>query len=296
MTRLNNEEGLSEVIGFIMILALIMVFLSIWVVYGVPSEGRQQEIEHMDYVQDWFTQYKITADSLWINYDDVNNYGTGNITLSNSLVLGSLGGATHSQGLFMVLMRPFGSSGTISLEEDGSEFIEIKNTSATILNESMMRIQYDSSNLYWIPQSYYYQMGGVFLRQTDGTVCRIAPLISFSDNSEIANILITDLKMGGSDMASISGEGPVRIDTVITGRAEAATVPAGLGHNITITLKDESAAKAWMGILRELGAPSGGITRGGPDGNLITISGVDTINYQRADYTVSLQSVVAAGA
>ena len=142
-----SDEGLSEVIGFIMILALIMIFLSIWVIYAVPAEGRQQEIEHMDGVQNWFTQYKITADSLWINYDTASGHGPKDITISNSLTLGSQGGATHSQGLFMVFMRPFGLSGTISvnnsfLNNDFSERIEITdNAEGTVIDEEIMSVQ-----------------------------------------------------------------------------------------------------------------------------------------------------------
>lgn len=290
MDRKNSEEGLSEVIGFILILALIMVFLSIWVIYAVPADGRQQEIEHMDYVQDWFTQYKITADSLWINYNATDQTGPSGITISNSLVLGSQGGATYSQGLFMIFMRPFGSSGTLSIE-NRSEKIEIRNDSMTLLDEEMMCVQYDGSNTYWIPQTYYYQMGGVFLEQSDGTVNRVAPLVYFYsfDGLDVARFVITNITLGQTETTSISGEGPVRIDTVLTGKTELQPAPEGEGYTINMTLRDDSAAKAWMSILNELGAPD--VDR---VNNELTISGIDIIQYQYVNYTVSLQSVAAS--
>ncbi len=283
----NSNEGLSEVIGFIMIIALIMIFLSIWVIYGVPAEGRQQEIEHMDDIQNWFTQYKITADSLWINYDPDGGVGPVDITISNSMVLGSQGGATHSQGFFLIFMRPFGSSGTISLVNE-SERIEINdNTEGTVVDEGIVSVQYKASNSYWIPQTYYYQMGGVFLEQSDGTVNRVAPLIRFipASNSAIIKIINIDMVQSGTNL--ISGEGPVRIDTVLTGKTDELTVSDN--PTIEITLRDNSAAKAWWSILKELGA-----TVSSPADKTITITGLDQIQYQYVNYTVSLQSVAAA--
>ena len=290
MNYLKSEEGLSEVIGFILILALIMVFISIWVIYAVPADGRQQEIEHMGYVQDWFTQYKITADSLWINYNPVEGSGPSDITVSNSIVLGSQGGATHSEGLFLIFMRPFGSSGTLSLE-NGSERIQIKDSAGTVTvaDEDILSVQYKASNNYWIQQTYYYQMGGVFLRQSDGTVNRVAPLFDFySDNGlNTANVVITNIETVNPTTDLISGEGPVRIDTVLKDR----TVDQSVSDDPTIDLilRDQSAAKAWYSILKELGAPNVDL-----NGNQITVNGLDEIQYQFVNYTVSLQSIAAA--
>ncbi|QXO93865.1 hypothetical protein KSK55_10965 [Methanospirillum purgamenti] len=42
-----SEDGLSEVIGFILILGLLVVVLSLYVTYVVPSEGRTHEIEQI---------------------------------------------------------------------------------------------------------------------------------------------------------------------------------------------------------------------------------------------------------
>lgn len=284
-----SDEGLSEVIGFILVLALIMVFLSIWVIYAVPADGRQQEIEHMDDVQQWFTQYKITADSLWINYDTGSGHGPKDQTISNSLVLGSQGGATHTQGLFMVFMKPFGSSGILSLVNE-SERIEITdNTAGTVVDQEIISVQYKASNSYWIPQTYYYQMGGVFLEQSDGTVNRVAPLFSFySDGiSNKAKITITNIERIQSGTNLISGEGPVRVDTVLTGKTGELSVSDE--PSIEMTLRDNSAAKAWWSILKELGA-----TVNPPADKTITINGLDEIRYQYVNYTVSLQSVAAA--
>ena len=287
MSVREGDEGLSEVIGFILILALIMIFLSIWVIYAVLSEGRQEEIGHMDYIQNWFTQFKITAYSLWINYDTSSGHGPKGITVSNSMVLGSQGGATHSQGLFMIFMRPFGSSGTVLLDNK-SEWIKMSdNTEGIVVDEEIMSLQYEASNNYWIPQTYYYQMGGVFLEQSDGTVNRVAPLIKFYPDVGKAKIVITRIEKVQSGTNSISGEGPVRIDTILTEKGE----PEFSYDNpvIELTLRDNSAAKAWWSILKELGA-----TVDPPAGNTILIYGLNEVEYQYVSYIITLQSVAAA--
>ena len=36
-------------------------------------------------------------------------------------------------------------------------------------------LEYSTNNNYWIPQTYYYQMGGVFLSQIDGSTYKLPP-------------------------------------------------------------------------------------------------------------------------
>ena len=86
---INNPDdvALSEVIGFVLILALITVAFSLYLVYGVPAQGRENEILHMGVVKDQFVEYKIGLDSLFTN----NLVGT---TMSNTFSLGTGGGYT----------------------------------------------------------------------------------------------------------------------------------------------------------------------------------------------------------
>lgn len=251
----------------------------------------------MDYIQEWFTQYKITADSLWINYYNPNEWSNpSDITISNSIVLGSQGGATHSQGLFLIFMRPIGSSGTISLQ-DFSESIVIENdTAGTIIDQDMMSVQYQASNNYWIPQAYYYQMGGVFLKQNDGSVNRVAPLMNFYSygGNRVAKIVIINITQGVSETNLISGEGPIRLDMVLKDRTAENYIPDDetTGPTITLTLRDEATANAWKNVLLGLGAPS--FDPNPPDENQIIINGLDEVYYQYANYTVSLQSVATS--
>ncbi|MDD1718535.1 MAG: hypothetical protein LUQ25_00615 [Methanoregulaceae archaeon] len=101
-----GDEGLSEVIGFILIVAVITIVASLYLTYVVPSQGREMEIAQMDSVRDQFTDFKISADSLIINNE------TG-ITLSKSINLGTRSGATQGSFLNLPLMQPVPSGGTL---------------------------------------------------------------------------------------------------------------------------------------------------------------------------------------
>ncbi len=283
--RLRSDDALSEVIGFILIIAILMIFLSLWMVYVVPAEGRQQEIEHMNYVRNWFTQYKVTADSLWINHDDDKSL-TG-ITFSNSLVLGSQGGATQAGGLFLPVMSPVGSTGAIVVTNK-SEFITINGGSDTF---PLAILEFETTNNYWIPQSYYYQMGGVFLRQPAGTVARVAPLINFNlEGNDAAIVNISSRAKSG-----MSGQGPVRIDTELN------HVTTGISGTMPVTfeLRDEFAAIGWEKILKERRALAGLntdnviITQSGSTVLVYRPDGNNTLTYNIVELVVSVQSVAS---
>ena len=106
MASERQETALSEVIGFILILAIITAAASLYVVYVVPAQGRQAEIEHMDYIRGEFTGYKIAIDSLWVN-------GREDVTLSRTIALGTLGGKTEGTFLNLPIFQPYGSGGTM---------------------------------------------------------------------------------------------------------------------------------------------------------------------------------------
>jgi len=102
-----SDEGLSEVIGFILILALIAALASLYVTYVVPAQGRELEIKHMASINDQFLQYKMAVDSLWINDQK-------NVPISNTFTLGTVTGLTQG-GFVIPIFQPYPSSGTISV-------------------------------------------------------------------------------------------------------------------------------------------------------------------------------------
>ncbi len=106
-----QESALSEVIGFILILGVIALLLSIYVVYVVPAEGRQNEIYHMNELSSEFNEYQMMIDNLILN-DQVGS------TIYNTFTL-STQGITSSTGGFITfpLFQPAGSTGAILINQ-----------------------------------------------------------------------------------------------------------------------------------------------------------------------------------
>ena len=59
MISARNEDALSEVIGFILIIVIIITAFSLYLTYAVPAQGRDNEIQHMGEVKDELVGYKI---------------------------------------------------------------------------------------------------------------------------------------------------------------------------------------------------------------------------------------------
>lgn len=143
-----DEKGLSEVIGFVMILGLITVALSIYLIYGVPAQGRENEIVHMGVVKDQFSEYKIGLDSLFTN----NLVGT---TIGNSFSLGTAGGYTQGSNIIFPIMSPVSSGGifTINRRTTLPETLQVSSYSLVTGNGSTSvalpaQISYTPSHVY----------------------------------------------------------------------------------------------------------------------------------------------------
>lgn len=196
MERDRVEDGISEVVGFVIILAVVMAGLSLYMIYGVPVQGREGEINVMDGVRTWFVDYKTGVDQLWLNSPAVPNnstsyvpskssvpleptprndrralysISTGQVTLRSVLNTGVL----QEKGFvrrYMPVLAPIPASAEVAIRTDdtltitgwrgGTDPLPSVTYTATAL-------VYTSHNNYWLQQEYSYQLGGVFLRQWD---------------------------------------------------------------------------------------------------------------------------------
>lgn len=165
MPSRSREDALSEVIGFILILALIAALASLYLTYVVPAQGREGEIKHMAGINDQFLGYKTAIDSLWIN-DQTN------VPISRTFTLGTITGTT--QGSFVIpIFQPYPSSG--SMVVNGRE--ETITISADALVEGFPGSATPNLNpVYYEPDHLYVQVmttnttkgGGLILKPTNG--------------------------------------------------------------------------------------------------------------------------------
>ncbi|HTY15471.1 MAG TPA: hypothetical protein VMC42_07160 [Methanoregulaceae archaeon] len=121
MVASHGEDGVSEIIGFILIIAIITIVASLYLTYVVPSQGRDLEIAHMALVQNEFLDYKTSVDSLWINEQ--------NVTIINPFILGTSPGTSQGTFLNLPLFQPLPSSGTLSVNgQNGGTTVKIDAT------------------------------------------------------------------------------------------------------------------------------------------------------------------------
>ena len=126
MTTHQNDVALSELIGFILLLGLVLIAMSMYTVYVVPVNGREDEIAQMSYVESQFTDYKLMVDALWtsrlINVNGANPmYPVLNVNpmiSSTTMKLGT-GGTAQLGGLALSLFNPIPSYGTLSINTTG---------------------------------------------------------------------------------------------------------------------------------------------------------------------------------
>jgi hypothetical protein len=128
MTYAGRERGLSEIVGFILILAAIVIAFALYATFGIPAVGREGEIGHMNDVRDRFVEYKVNLDSLWSNRQCGTAIGT-------SFTLGTGGAATTGSLSIIPLLSPARSAGTLALNQR-PEYITIAQDSLLIVNSA----------------------------------------------------------------------------------------------------------------------------------------------------------------
>jgi len=110
----NTDAALSEVIGFVLLIGILVLVFSLYLTYGVPAQGRESEITHMNEIKDQFITYKIGLDSLYTN-DKLNT------PVSDSFTLGTSGGHTQGSISIIPLLSPIQSSGTMAINQRTTE-------------------------------------------------------------------------------------------------------------------------------------------------------------------------------
>lgn len=421
----HKERALSEVIGFVLILGIITAAFSLYLVYGVPMQGRENEILHMNDVKDQFVAYKIGLDALSVNH------ATGT-TVSDSFTLGTGGGYTQGSNSIIPILSPVSSSGTLGINQPNTNASFTISSSSYITNTTTMKsddpititsstshfvyptapsriminlqttsdwnehnpgsilingsnwnaaisitpnianclnytlnattntvsstflpncngtdltvtvvknnvksldrsvvysniyrntnysinlldpayglssaivypetltfsksgsnityttataqytyqyqsnysysvplgsLSYNAKNNYWIPQTYYYQMGGVFLSQSDGITYKLPPEITFANNGN-GNITvnIVALAYDPANSGIVGGNSPVQVSTSLnpnSGDLPYASIgPNTFNASINITTPDPNAITMWKNYLNSTANQSGGI-------------------------------------
>ena len=256
----HGDRSLSEVVGFILLLGVVVAAFALWMTFVVPINGREAEITHMNAVKDRFTDYKISLDSLWINSPSKVSWSQSGVTLSTSFNLGTGGGNSMSSGMFLPLLNPVASPAILAVKDNGDTMTVTSDgpDGPVDITTTMSMLEYQSQNNYWIQQTYYYQGGGVFLAQQNGSTCRVSPLVSFVNNTDQSySVTVIPVRLYG--VGSMGGNGPVRVDSRFKNPHDPVEVQNAWA-NISVTVADYSTAKMWLEVFNTT-RRSGGITQ-----------------------------------
>ena len=246
----SRDDALSEVVGFVLLLALIVVALSLYQVYGVPAAGRENEIAHMNQVKDRFVDYKIALDSLWINDRE-------GVLISTAFDLGTGAATTAGSALSFPILSPAGSGGTLVVKSGGAN-LTIKGDGTPLLQDLPLgSLSYTSSNHYWVDQTWTYQMGAVFLTQEGNTTVRVGPSIAAAKTKdENVTLTVAPISLEGSagleGSATIAGSGPARVETRMRRSGSPPVETYYEWVNLTIEADNPATAAAWKRAFDEV--------------------------------------------
>jgi len=160
------------------------VVASLYLTYGVPAQGRENEILHMNAVKDQFVTYKISLDSLFNN----NKVDT---TVSNSFNLGTSGGYSTGSVGFIPVMSPLNSAGVMAINQ--------RTTEPETVNISSESLVYNAT----IPAKGFTHTSQPPVNPTPPTELRV-----FLDTSDTSSILLSDLAAPYGLQLSGDGKSP----------------------------------------------------------------------------------------
>jgi hypothetical protein len=192
-----KDEAVAGIVVAVMIVGLVLAVVSIIQTVYIPKWMQNREAEHMGVVSDQFSQLKFAIDSQIALKED--------IPISTSITLGS-----RELGFFMS-NKAFGR---LSLVNDEWKY-HLALKSGETFEDTIGGLCYTSENSYFIDQEYIYEIGGVVLNQSEGSVFLVRPEISamynLSNHQVTLNWSIIDLQ-SVDEKTSLNGYGtyPVR--------------------------------------------------------------------------------------
>jgi hypothetical protein len=156
-------------------------------------------------------------------------------------------------------------------------------------------LEYRANNNYFIPQTYYYQLGGVFLSQRDGVTNKLPPEITFSYNkSGTIGVNIVGIAYDQADSGSISGSSSVKIGTSVDPNlgslpyASLTNNTVNVSINFTSPTGDMNTIQMWKNYFLQAANTTAGIPN---NGTFYTVGNTTTGAYIFVNRTTSPSNV-----
>jgi len=217
MNTRKADGGSAEIIGFVLIIALIVSVASVWILIYLPNEGYSVETDHARLVTEQFADLKYGIDLLWITGHEGVSSGR---LISPSPIEG-----TEISGL-LFLSPPVGT-GTITAGE-GTNFNIGDDT------VKALKITYNSANYYAPDTRIVYDGGAVYCGDKDEDPVLILPPSIGDDRLVLINI-------SGVSEQQILGNIPLSLTYTYKGTFNY--------DNVNVSLVTSSSTNPWSSIL-----------------------------------------------
>ena len=243
MDMRTSDDGVSEVVGFILILALIIIVVAIWGAYASSAEGSTRESENSIHILEQMSDLKYGMDMLW----ESNTTG----------VLRSMMFSLYpdmKSDVLLPMMDIYPGSGTLRVvPSDIQVTIQNDSVSTTVFTkENIGMLEYVTSYNYAENIVLSLDLGAVTSQAVQGGSSVLLPPVGNGTRGPL--VVLPVLSVNGT--ASISGNGIVALDYNLT-----SLEPRSFSENVTITFDeggDSIAARQWKQMLNVSGFNSSG--------------------------------------
>jgi len=192
-----NTSGVVGIVATVLLIGLLITFVGVIKTVYVPSWLEQKEAQHMNDVENQFTQLKYTL--------DISSILCENLAISNYITLGSE-------------ELPFFNNGRTydTLEITSDDFRMNFSNATDSFSFSMSDILFSSKNTYFVNQILCLEAGALILSQPPDSILLGQPLTSIKNFTNVSFVLLNISGLEGT--AFVSGYGTYVVSNEIIGR------------------------------------------------------------------------------
>jgi len=197
--RIENQ-AVAGVIEALLLVALVAIVISMIQLQYIPQIMEQREAEHMDLVSNQFSSLKSMMELQAITHSTA--------PISSMLTLGS-----RELPYFISA----GASGEVKVHDKEKWVITVLQNHSGYYYYPLTSITYEAYNVYFVPQTYVLEGGGIIVSQPDGqSVMRADPSLSVINGSFIQVIFNLPVIIGVHGKNLTDGTGNCYIRTNYT--------------------------------------------------------------------------------
>jgi hypothetical protein len=191
----NTDEATVGIIVAVLMVGLILLVISLVQTFYVPRWMEQREAEHMDEVLDQFSLLKFAIDMQILTEQDT--------PVSTPITLGNKK---------LPFLKSSGSFGFLGISSNLG--INITTTDDDSTQLSIGRITYSSENVYFLDQSFIYEVGAMITSQSEGDVMSMMPSFDVMYSHPVVKLTLDAVNiLGIGEKISVSGYGVYPIQT-----------------------------------------------------------------------------------